>query len=176
MPDVWRVGARVEIDKRPGGIERDFAGEVEALYRADGPRLWRSLYGYAQSRAVADDAVAEAFAQLLRRGDKVRDPQKWVWRAAFRIAAGDLQRQRRDIHEVVIDDIDDTYDAPDEAADLVAALRSLSDMQRRSVVLHDYAGYRAAEIARMIGSTEAAVRVHLMRGRRRLRPLLDPDR
>ena len=29
-------------------------------------------------------------------------------------------------------------------------------MQRKAVVLHDYAGYRAAEVARITGSTEAA--------------------
>ena len=50
-------------------------GEVEDLYRSDSPRLWRSLFAYVQSRSVADDAVAEAFAQLLRRGNAVRDPE-----------------------------------------------------------------------------------------------------
>lgn len=148
---------------------RDFAAEVEALYRADGARLWRAVCGYAGQRAVADDAVAEAFAQLLRRGAEVRDPKAWVWRSAFRIAAGDLKRQRRDVVELTVDV---GYEAPDDSLDLVAGLGELSEMQRKSVVLHDYAGFRAAEVADMIGSTEAAVRVHLLRGRRRLRTML----
>jgi RNA polymerase sigma-70 factor (ECF subfamily) len=151
------------------GELRSFTREVEDLYRSDSPRLWRSLFAYAQSRAVADDAVAEAFAQLLRRGEAVRDPKAWVWKSAFRIAAGDLERQRRTANELVVDL---SYDAPDDAIDLIVALRALSEMQRKAVVLHDYAGYRAAEVARMVGSTEAAVRVHLMRGRRRLRVAL----
>ena len=67
---------------------------VEALYRAEGAKLWRSICGFAGSRTVADDAVAEAFAQLLRRGSAVLDPKAWVWIAAFRIAAGELKRQR----------------------------------------------------------------------------------
>ena len=46
------------------------------------------------------------------------------------------------------------------------------ERERIQLVLHDYAGYRAAEVARIIGSIEAAVRVHLMRGRRRLRAAL----
>jgi len=41
---------------------------------------------------VASDAVAEAFAQLIRRGDEVRDPRAWVWRSAFRIADRDVPR------------------------------------------------------------------------------------
>ena len=149
---------------------RDFTAEVEHVYRSGGDRLWRSVFGYAGSRAVADDAVAEAFAQLLRRGTEVRDLEAWVWRTAFRVAAGDLQRQRRDGNEMM-DDI--VADEPVDSLDLVAALRILSEMQRKSVVLHDYAGYRAAEVATMIGSTEAAVRVHVMRGRRRLRDALE---
>ena len=61
------------------------------------------------------------------------------------------------------------------ARDLVVALGALSERQRASVVLHDGAGYPAREVARIVGSTEAAVRVHLMRGRRRLRELLKDD-
>ena len=158
-------------DLATAGKRRDFNREVENLYRSDSPRLWRSLFAYTQSRVVADDAVAEAFAQLLRRGDDVNDPKAWVWKSAFRIAAGDLQRQRRTANELVVDL---SYDTPEDAIDLIVALRTLSEMQRKAVVLHDYAGYRAAEVARIIGSTEAAVRVHLMRGRRRLRVLLGP--
>ena len=72
---------------------------VETLYREDGTRLWRAVRAYAADTTVADDAVAEAFAQLLRRGEEVREPQKWVWRAAFKIAAGELHRRRRDLPE-----------------------------------------------------------------------------
>jgi RNA polymerase sigma-70 factor (ECF subfamily) len=59
------------------------------------------------------------------------------------------------------------------ARDLVVALGTLSERQRAAVVLHDAAGYPARQVARIVGSTEAAVRVHLMRGRRRLREMLE---
>jgi RNA polymerase sigma-70 factor, ECF subfamily len=59
------------------------------------------------------------------------------------------------------------------ARELIAALRRLSAKQRLAVVLHDAAGYPAGEIAGLIGSTPAAVRVHLVRARRRLRELLE---
>ena len=68
-----------------------------------------------------------------------------------------------------------SYEMEEPARDLVLALGALSERQRVSVVLHDGAGYPAREVARIIGSTEAAVRVHLMRGRRRLRELLRED-
>ena len=61
---------------------------VETVYRSVHPRLWRSLLSYTGDAEVASDAEAEAFAQVLRRGDAVDDVAAWVWRSAFRIAAG----------------------------------------------------------------------------------------
>jgi RNA polymerase sigma-70 factor (ECF subfamily) len=55
------------------------------------------------------------------------------------------------------------------------ALRVLPRKQRAAVVLHHGAGYPVRDVARIIGSTPAAVRVHLSRGRRRLRELLGGD-
>jgi RNA polymerase sigma-70 factor, ECF subfamily len=61
------------------------------------------------------------------------------------------------------------------ARELLDALRSLSAKQRAAVVLHHAGGYPVREVAAMIGSTTAAVKIHLMRGRRRLRELLEDD-
>ena len=73
---------------------------VEQTYLAHASKLWRSLRAYSGDPDVASDAVAEAFAQLLRRGDGVRDPGAWVWRTAFRIAAGDLKARRTFVEPV----------------------------------------------------------------------------
>lgn len=151
----------------------DFANDVERLYRADGTRLWRAVYAYTGSRVVSDDATAEAFAQLIRRGRAVENARAWVWRSAFRIAGGLLKDRRRTVNELVVDL---AYEEPADIIDLVRLLQDLSDAQRASIILHDYAGYRAREAAEIMGSTEAAVRVHLMRGRRKVRDrLADPS-
>lgn len=143
---------------------------IEQLYRSDGDRIWRAVFAFAGDREVASDAVAEAFAQAIRRGGAIRDPQKWVWRAAFRIAAGELGRWRRRPP----DEVAQSYEMEtSQGTNLLAALSKLSAKQRSSLVLHHYAGYSAAEVAAMIGSTSAAVRVHLHRGRSRMRELLE---
>jgi RNA polymerase sigma-70 factor (ECF subfamily) len=157
------------VDHAPAGTSR--SREVERLYRERGDRIWRGVLAFSGDPEVASDAVAEAFAQVLRRGDAVRDPERWVWRAAFRIAAGELkERRKRSVVETI-----GSYEMEEPARDLVVALSTLSEKQRASVVLHDAAGYPAREVARIVGSTEAAIRVHLMRGRRRLRELLKDD-
>jgi RNA polymerase sigma-70 factor (ECF subfamily) len=159
-----------KVDRAPAGVSR--IEQIERLYRDRGDRIWRGLLAFAGDPEVASDAVAEAFAQVLRRGDDVRNPERWVWRAAFRIAAGELKERRRSVETTAPIG---SYEMEEPARDLVVALRALSERQRAAVVLHDAAGYPAREVARIVGSTEAAVRVHLMRGRRRLRVLLGED-
>jgi RNA polymerase sigma-70 factor, ECF subfamily len=151
-------------------VVTELAGRIEALYRSDGDRLWRAVLMYTGDRDVADDAVAEGFAQALRRGEAVRDPRRWVWRAAFRIAAGELKERRRSVSQV-----DVGYEHSDLPLEITAALARISPKQRAAVVLHHYAGYPVRDVARIIGSTASAVGVHLHRGRRRLRELLEDD-
>ena len=157
------------VDHLPGGVSG--TDRIERLYRERGDRIWRGLLAFSGDPEVASDAVAEAFAQVLRRGDEVRDPERWIWRAGFRIAAGELKERRKS--EVL--GVAGSYEMEEPARDLVVALGTLSERQRTAVVLHDAAGYPARQVARIVGSTEAAVRVHLMRGRRRLRDLLRED-
>lgn len=143
--------------------------DVEAVYRADAERLWRAIYAYAGDAEIASDAVAEAFAQLLNRGQAVRDPAAWAWRAAFRISAGAMKaRAVRDALPVVPSEHVDEYGDPD----LQSALRRLPDAQRAAVILFYYADLPIREIAARLGSNGLAVRANLSRGRRRLGQLL----
>jgi RNA polymerase sigma-70 factor (ECF subfamily) len=144
------------------------ADAIERAYREEHERLWRSLLLFTGDRDLADDAVAEAFVQLLRRGNAVRDPARWVWRSAFAIARGELRTRRRsgELPDVPVE-------MPESTVDVVRALTSLSAKQRAAVVLHHYAGYSTKEIASIIGSTPSAVGVHLHRARARLRTLLE---
>lgn len=158
------------MDVRGVVVTRQTSEGIETLYRRDGDRLWRAVLMYAADPDVASDAVAEAFAQALRRGEAIRDPRPWVWRAAFRIAAGELKERRRTLAPV-----EDRSEHVDLPVQLGTALAALSPKQRASVVLHHYAGYPVREVARIIGSTASAVGVHLYRGRQRLRQLLEED-
>lgn len=150
-------------------LEAQGASRVEQVYRDHGTRLWHALLGFCADREVASDALAEAFAQVLRRGGAVREPLPWVWRSAFRIARGELkERARRGVAAG-----EESYEMEEPAVELVRALRRLSARQRAAVVLHHLADYPVKEVAELLGTTSSAVRVHLTRGRRRLRTLLE---
>ena len=149
--------------------EQTDAGVIERLYREHGGRLWRAVLAYSGSRQIADDAVSEAFAQALASTATVRDPMAWVWRVAFRTATRELRDRRR--HTDAGPDLG--YEHPDGVDDLLTALRTLSPNQRGAIVLHHYIGYPVREVASILGSTPASVRVHLSVGRTRLRALLE---
>jgi RNA polymerase sigma factor (sigma-70 family) len=144
------------------------ADELEVVYEEHGARLWRALLLYSGDPEVASDAVSEAFAQALRRGDAVVSVERWIWRSAFRIAAGELSRRSQ--QSELVDSA--TYEVMHETTELMLALPRLSSKQRRAIVLHYYGGYSLKEVATITGSTSSAVGVHLHRGRRRLRELL----
>jgi RNA polymerase sigma-70 factor (ECF subfamily) len=149
------------------------ADDVETVYRQDGDRLWRALYAFAGDADVASDAVAEAFAQALRRGTAIRDVRNWVWRSAFRIAAGDLKRQSSLAHGAMPEGV---FHDRHVDAQLLAALRELTPQQRIVLTLFYYVDCPVREIARRTGMNQLVVRAHLSRGRKRMRTLLGDDR
>jgi RNA polymerase sigma-70 factor, ECF subfamily len=119
---------------------------IEEVYRRDGQRLWRALLAWTGDREVTNDSVAEAYAQALRRGDELRKPERWIWRAAFRIAAGELKARARFSGPVG----EEAYEPEDLTGSLLVALRQLSPMQRGALVLHHFAGYRARRLLRAL--------------------------
>ena len=149
----------------------DGPNRYEAIWHEVGPRLWRAVFAYTGGRKeIADDVVVEAFARAMERGEDVRSPEAYLFRVAFRLAAAEL-RQERNRGEVPDVAVEDSYGMPD----LVRALRSLTPSQRAAVYLHYEADLPVRDVARAMGTSAPAVRVHLMRGRRRLAALLGED-
>ena len=147
----------------------DSQATVEALYRADAARLWRALVAFSHDEEIASDAVAEAYAQLLRRGSAVRDPGAWTWRTGFTLARAALkERGFGELSPVPATGHWDRHADPD----LLTALQQLPDGQRAAVILFYYGDMPIREIGARLGSNPIAVRANLSRGRRRLRLLL----
>ena len=153
-------------------VEGTRADTARETFEAQHLRLWRAVAAWSGSSEVADEAVAETFAQLLRRGDAVLDPVAWVWRTAFRIAAAELQRRRADVRYEV-GELSLPAGQSELVLDLMRALQRLSDQQRACVVVCDLLGYSAEEAGPLLHTSAAAVRVQRMRARRRLRSLLE---
>ncbi len=162
--------------KPPDRARPDAAVNYEQVFRDAAPGLWRTIYAFAAGRrAVADDAVAEAFARALEHAGQIRDPVPWLYRTAFRLATEDLRRERRKPEPEPEPEPDQAPASAAGLAALVPALRQLSAAQRAAVVLHYEADLPIQEVARRMGTSAGAVKVHLFRGRHRLRELLGEE-
>lgn len=156
---------RFEASTEP--LRHDF----ERLFADEGPGVWRTMYAFTGGRReIAEEAVAEAFARAIAHAPGIRDPLAWIYRTAFRLAKEELRRERRPAPEAEAD-----ADVPSRAVELIRALRELSPNQRAAIVLRYEVDLPVAEIADRMGIAAPTVRVHLLRGRRRLRELLGTE-
>jgi RNA polymerase sigma-70 factor, ECF subfamily len=150
------------------GLELDEDLGFDELYARVGPRLWRAVLAYTGgNRDLTDDIVAEAFARTLKRIGEVRAPEAYLFRVAFRLAAGELRRSPTTdaVPERAV------WDEPG-LADLFDALRRLSPGQRAALFLRYQADLPVEEVARLMGTSSGVVRIHLLRGRRKLAAML----
>lgn len=151
---------------------------VEAHARFQ-PELVRRCQRIVGDRAQAEDLAQEAFARALERQrdlDPDRPIDAWLTTVATRLAIDTLRRGRRfGGAPADIPDVDLTFDA---AADqerrrhVRAAIDQLSDRQRQAVVLYSFHDLSYDEIADREGLSLGAVKMTLMRARRRLRDAL----
>lgn len=127
--------------------------------------------------ADADDIAQDAFLIALEKLDDCRDPARfsgWLVQIVRTRALHALEKRK------LRDPSDDAADAPSHAApgdvvlrrQLLAALATLTPVQREVVLLHDLDDWTHAEIADALGLTETNCRQHLFTARRALRGVL----
>ncbi len=148
--------------------------DYDAIWRESGATIWRAVFAYTGGRReVADDAVAEAFARAMARGGEVREPLAYLFRIAFRVAGAEMARRGKKADEMPELAVADP--TQNGLPDLLSALKELTPAQRATVYLHYRADLPVREVAHLTGMSTAAVKVHLVRGRRRLRQLLGEE-
>ena len=157
---------------------RDSTG-FDEFYTGSARKTVAYLYAVTGNLAEAEDAVAEAYARAWQRWSVVStydDPAGWVRRVAYRIAVSSWRRTRNRLlaHQrwgaaAPVAELN-----PDTVA-LVGALRQISPVLRRAVVLHHLYGLSVQEIADETDSSVSAVKQQLSRGRQALAPFLGTE-
>jgi RNA polymerase sigma-70 factor (ECF subfamily) len=159
-------------------MDRYTSPELERLFAVHQSRLVSLLTVAAGSRAAAEDAVQEAFAQALLHWDRVRsydDPLAWLRRVATNRILNQKRSARR--RDAAVERVQGRRAvlAPESVAvnaDVVAAIAALPLRQRTAVVLFYLADLPSAEVAATMGITDGAVRYHLSAARAALSALL----
>jgi len=144
-------------------------------------RYARVVHGILLSRVPpdeADDLTQDVFLAAIRRLRTLREPAAFAgWLAAIaRNRANDYYR-RSPRHEELTEAVADTAAQDDrlqaEAHAALAAIRSLPDAYRETLILRLVEGLTGPEIAERTGLTHGSVRVNLSRGMQMLKSKLE---
>ena len=149
--------------------------EPAELARAYAPAIYRLAYARTGSRADAEDIMQEVFVRLLRARPDFADREHaraWLLRVAAN-CANDWFRapwRRRE------GPLTDSLPAPEhEDSGVVEAVLALPAKYRTAVHLYYYEELSVAEIAKITGKSESAVKSRLFRARAMLREALKED-
>jgi RNA polymerase sigma factor (sigma-70 family) len=150
----------------------------EALFRREFAPITRTAYLIVGDWEVAREISQDAFVQVLRHWEKVKDMESqggWVRRVAIRKAVRSHRRSTRG--RVLESAAAPTPVSEPSSADLDVhrALLTLPRRQRAAIALHYFEDRPVSEIATLLGCGEVTVRTHLARGRKALAERLGED-
>ena len=159
------------------GRERDRSRErFDELFASFGPDIVAYCRWRAASSSDAQDAAADVFLIAWRRLDAVPDGDAariWLYATARRVIANQRRsnRRRSALHErLVLESGPAAGDEPEREVLLVReALRRLSPRDREVLLLAEWEGLSAAEIAAVLGCLSVTARGRLHRARARFR-------
>lgn len=137
------------------------------------PGLLDSVWRAVGRRAVAEDALDEAFERAFARWERVgamRSPGGWVYRVALNEARRQLGREASD--ELKWSVAAGPVDVPPPADETWLLVDSLPRRQRTAVVLRHAAGLTEAEVGSLMGVTRSTVSSTLTSAYKRLGEML----
>jgi RNA polymerase sigma factor (sigma-70 family) len=183
-PFVARELAHLSDEALVALVARGDDGALAALY----DRFGRVAYGLAlrvlRDRALAEDAVQEAFLTVWRNADRFMPERAkastWILTFAHRRAVDLVRREeRRRTEPLPQTPVEDTAPATDEEAWLrlrrervQQALRMLPDQQREALELAYFGGFTQSELAERLGEPLGTIKSRMFTGLARLRELL----
>ena len=166
------------LDRWVDGIRRGTNDAYRAVYDETASDLLSFANGMVRNRASAEDAVQQAFLELVASAHRFRGAGEslrvWLFRAVRYRCIDQLRRASR--REIPAERLPETL-APDPTADpidprLLAALDGLGERARAMVVMRHVVGMSGAEIAGVMGLNRPAVYASIQRSEKRLRRAL----
>jgi len=190
-----RVGGRKLRTAFSGiAVDADLGNGIDAVppeaafawfFRAEYPRVVRTVALVLHNPAAAEDVAQEAFLRLHLRWSKVYRydrPDAWVRRVALNLAASHARREGRRARlehlSLTPSPVAHQADPSDRSADTTDRIRdallTLPHTQRALVVLYYYEDRPLSEAGELLGLTPGSAKVALHRARRRLAIELGP--
>lgn len=171
-----------QLDAIVDGVRRRSDPAFADLHRLTGDALASFAYSMLRDRRAAEDAVQQAFLELVKaaptiRGDG-RSLRAWLFRSVRFTCLDEIRRRQRH-PETPTEILPETSSRPEELrmlgidADLEIALAELTERQRTMLVLRHVSGMSGNEVATAMKMSRPAAYAALARAERRLRSLLE---
>jgi RNA polymerase sigma-70 factor (ECF subfamily) len=177
----WCPATMAPAETLPDLVTRARAGDLDAygqLVRSTQAMAYAVAVGVVRDRALAEDAVQEAYLRAFRRLPDLDEPTAfigWFRRIVVTVALNVRRTYRRtllqldDVPEVPVLDEEETRWTDVQRQRLAAALLVLTAEERRLCDRRYYGGWSMARLARDTGVDETAMRKRLQRIRDKLR-------
>jgi len=170
------------LDDWVDGIRRRSDAAFRAVYESMANDLASFAIGFLRDRKAAEDAVQQAFLELVKAAPTIegngRSLRAWLYRSVRFSCLDELRRRRRKPVDLGSDEqrhppvmVDPTEHHL--SSELEEALAALNDRQRSLVVLRHVVDLSPDEIADILEMSRTAVYAALSRAEQRLRSLLD---
>jgi RNA polymerase sigma factor (sigma-70 family) len=166
-------------------LRRREPGAFDAIYREHRDRIWQFLHRLSDRTEIAEDLFQDTWLAAARNAHRLHQDTRilpWLYtiarnkhRNGLRFRIFDEQR-RAGVH------VEPAADPPSPDAEaesrgrvrqLADALRQLPEAHREVLLLHFVEGLETAEVARVLGLREDAVRKRLSRARTELSNLVE---
>lgn len=150
------------------------------IYEQHRPRMEQTAIRILKNQSDAEDAVQNAFMQIIRHFDKVflipcEELPFWIISIVKNEALMILRKNKR---EVPLEDwivVSEKAEAAANYEDLVDLIRQLPESYRAVLEMKLLLGYTDKETARHLNITETAVSTRASRGRELLRSIMEKE-
>ena len=152
----------------------------------------RFLYGKVRNRALAEELAQEVFLRVYRARAGYQPTARfkaWLFQIASHLGSNSRRDRRREILHDFLDhqpahapalQLADEHPSVEQElvgdvrrAEVRRAVAALPEKQRTAVLMHKFAGMDYAEIARVFGCSESAVKSLMFRAHEALRTTLE---
>jgi RNA polymerase sigma-70 factor (ECF subfamily) len=154
-------------------------GQLIDKYGAYVCTVIRNTVGENLAHEDVEETAADVFFALWQNAEKVEKLKAWLGATARNKAKNKLREIHADIplnDEITIDgkgEIEGDIISKEESSAIKNAILSMDECDREIFLRHYYDSQTVATIVTETGMTEAAVRKRLVRGKKKLRAILD---
>jgi len=171
-----------DLDALLGGIRHRSDAAFGDLYRLTGDALASFALSMLSDRQAAEDAVQQAFLELVKAAPTIkgdgRSLRAWLFRSVRYTCLDEIRRRRRR-PETPTESIPEMADVHAEIQDpgldptLESALAELTEQQRSLIALRHVVGLSGSEAAEVMAMSRPAAYAATARAEKRLRRLLE---